>query len=132
MPAPKKAAARKAAVSDAEAIKGVWREVKNQDQVIQGVRTWTFQGDTVTISEDGKTYTGTFTLDESASPKSIDTHFEGYPVNKGIYELKGNVLRVKVLDSAVERPSKWDVENGYTLIELSRSPLLGQVPGEKK
>ena len=94
---------------------GTWREMRNQNRPVRG-KTWTFAGNTITIVEGENTYTGTFTYNEDAEPGEIDISFEGYPPNMAIYEIRGNTLMLKLLDTATTRSKKLRPERGYILI----------------
>lgn len=113
-------AATEIAPRAATPFEGKWREVKNQAAAVGGNKTWGFTGNTLTIREGDKTFSGTFTVDGTRSPREIDIQFDGYPVNKAIYELNGDMLTIKVLDSSVERASKMGIENGYIQIICSK------------
>jgi uncharacterized protein (TIGR03067 family) len=58
----------------------------------------TLKGDTfTTVSSEGKT-NGTYTIDPSKSPKTIDIKFTGGPLDgltmQGVYELEGDTYKV--------------------------------------
>lgn len=101
-------------------LEGTWREMRNQRQPVRVKKTWSFDGDRITIVDGDKVYSGTFRLIEDADPKGIDFVFEGFPVNAGIYFLKGNVLTMKLLDTAMDRPAKHGPEAGYRVIVCRR------------
>ncbi len=68
-------------------------------------------------TQEGKVVTrGTFTIDASQSPKHITAAFqEGGPTGgpvKGIYELKGDTLRVCVGTPELDRPTKFESPAG--------------------
>ncbi|MDP8247003.1 MAG: hypothetical protein P9M00_02605 [Candidatus Tritonobacter lacicola] len=98
---------------------GTWREMRNQNKPVRD-KTWTFEGNTITIIEGENTYTGTFTYNEDAEPGEINISFEGYPPNKAIYEIRGNTLMLKLLDTATTRSKKLRPERGYILIMCHR------------
>jgi uncharacterized protein (TIGR03067 family) len=95
---------------------GKWREIKNENTPVTSDKTWVFGGNTITIREGDRTYTGTFTYKEDREPKEIDIQFEECPLNRAIYAIDGNVMHVKLLDSRVERATKLGMEPGYTFI----------------
>jgi len=95
---------------------GKWREIKNEDKPVTWDKTWIFEGNTITIKDGGRTYTGTFTYKEDREPKEIDILFEEHPANRAIYAIDGNVMHIKLLDSRVERATKLGMEPGYTFI----------------
>jgi len=104
----------------AATIEGSWQEIRNENQAVTG-KTWTFAGNRVIIHDPETTYTGTFTMDESRDPKEIDFVFEGFPANQGIFLLTGDILTLKVRESAAERAKGFGVEKGYTLILCDRA-----------
>ena len=99
----------------ATSFEGAWREIRNENRPVRG-RTWTFQGDTITIDDPENTFTGTFTYNGDADPCEMDISFEGYPVNKAIYRLSGSMLMIKLMDTATARSSKLRPERGYIFI----------------
>jgi len=105
-----------AALGAVTSFAGKWREIKNENQPVIGDKTWAFEGKTITIKDGGRTYTGTFTYREDCEPKEIDIQFEGYPVNKAIYAIDGNVMHIKLLESKTERATKLGMEPGYTFV----------------
>ena len=120
-PAPVAPAAPEAAVPPSlAALEGTWREIRNNTQAVTG-KTWTFTGNRVAIRDGELSYTGTFAADPSRDPQEIDFTFEGYPVNQGICLLTGDLLTLKVRDSAAERAKKFGMEPGYTLILCERA-----------
>ncbi len=105
---------------------GTWREVRNQNKPVRGEKTWTFRADKITIDDGEDTYSGIFTHNEDADPKEIDIYFDGFPVNEGIYRLSGNMLMIKILDTARTRPKKLRYERGYILITCYREKKEGE------
>lgn len=97
-------------------FEGKWREIKNENRPVTSDKTWVFGGNTITIREGDRTYTGTFTYKEDREPKEIDIQFEEHPLNRAIYAIDENVMHVKLLDSRVERATKLGMEPGYTFI----------------
>ncbi|MCX6357597.1 MAG: hypothetical protein NT045_06970 [Candidatus Aureabacteria bacterium] len=113
-------AAPKASPAKAKApvtpFEGAWREVRNQGNETSGSKMWEFKGDTITIRDGGKIFAGTFSINESRTPKEMDFQFDGYPLNKAVYELTGDSFTIKVLDTAMERAAILGTQTGYTLI----------------
>jgi uncharacterized protein (TIGR03067 family) len=105
----------------ATALKGDWREFMNENNPVGGNKQWVFSDGTITIRDGARVFSGTFTCADDRDPKEIDIQFEGYPVNKGIYKLDGNILSVKVLDTAVERAKRFGIEGGYISIMCERA-----------
>jgi uncharacterized protein (TIGR03067 family) len=94
-----------AALGAVTSFAGKWREIKNENQPVIGDKTWAFEGKTITIKDGGRTYTGTFTYREDCEPKEIDIQFEGYPVNKAIYAIDGNVMHI-MCEKIKEAPTR--------------------------
>lgn len=113
---PAAAVSEPVAAGPAAVIEGKWREIKNENRPVTSDKTWVFAGNTIAIKDVDRTYSGTFTCREDRDPKEIDIAFEGYPVNKAIYAIDGNVMNIKLVDSRPERASKLGVEPGYTSI----------------
>ena len=101
-------------------LEGKWREIRNQRKPVREKRAWVFRGNTIEIDDGKDRYTGTFTINEEADPHEIDFHFEDYPVNRGVYSLKGDTLTLKLLETVAERPLNLRYESGYTLITCVR------------
>jgi uncharacterized protein (TIGR03067 family) len=75
----------------------------------------------------GAVYQGTFTVDASAKPMTIDMTFTAGPekgnVNHGIFELKGDTWRLCLNTLGKARPKKFAAAgSGNALQTLSRSP----------
>jgi len=83
-------------------------------------KMWIFGGDTITIKDDKRSYSGTFVSRGDREPKEIDIEFDGYPMNRAIYAIDGNVMNIKLNDSNPERAIKLGVEPGYTSIMCER------------
>jgi uncharacterized protein (TIGR03067 family) len=101
-------------------LEGMWREIKNESRPVTGDKTWTFAGDTITIRDGDSTYSGTFVYRDDREPKEIDIEFEGYPINKAIYAIDGNVMNIKLINAKPIRATKLGVEPGYTSIMCER------------
>lgn len=112
--------AKPKATVPAATIAGTWQEIQNENQPVTG-KTWTFAENKVVIHDGETTYTGTFSTEDSRDPREIDLTFEGYPPNQGIYLLTGDILTLKVRESAAERAKKFGIEKGYTLILCDRA-----------
>lgn len=113
---PAAAGLKPASTGPATTLEGKWREIKNENNPVTSDKTWAFEGNSITIKDVDRTYSGTFTCREDRNPKELDIAFEGYPMNKAIYAIDGNVMNVKLVDSRPERASKLGVEPGYTSI----------------
>lgn len=110
------AAGPKSVAGPVTSLEGAWREIKNENKPVTSDKTWAFEGDTITIKDVDRTYGGTFACRGDREPKEIDIEFEGYPMNKAIYAIDGNVLNIKLVDSKPARATKLGVEPGYTSI----------------
>ena len=109
-----------AAAGPVTTLEGKWREIKNENRPVTSDKTWIFEGNTIAIKDVDRTYSGTFTYRADRVPKVIDIEFEGYPLNKAIYAIDGNVMNIKLVDSKPERATKLGVEPGYTSIMCER------------
>ena len=84
-----------------QAVDGEFQGVRMNSASLQGM-VWKFSADKVSFSMLGKAMEATYTLQPSANPKIFD--FKGPETAiQGIYELKGDTLRVCC--SATERPT---------------------------
>ena len=117
---PPKPTVIKAPPEEITALTGEWREIKNQGKPVLREKNWLFRGSTVTIDDGREVYTGTFSLNNETDPREIDFQFEGHPVNQGIYKIDGDMLTIKVIDTAVSRAKDFELEDGYTLITCRR------------
>jgi RNA polymerase sigma factor (sigma-70 family) len=125
---------RPAVKPDGLAILGEWRVVRGDaqgkhlpDEIVAG-QVWAFDrlGITVTLP-GGESRRDGYALDLTASPKAIDLKFDRWPVGgavPGIYELKGDTLRVRYSKSSRGRPVAFESsgleERGTVLLELER------------
>ncbi|MDD5556184.1 MAG: hypothetical protein PHN82_02925 [bacterium] len=101
-------------------LEGVWREVTNEGAPVAGIRIWTFRDGAITITDDDETFAGAFTADTAGEPNALDMRFEGYPVNRAIFSVEGDMLTVKVLDTSEERATSFGIEPGYISIVCTR------------
>lgn len=121
-----------AVASDAETMQGVWKRVLGlrDGKPMTGAELdakVTIQGDRYTLTDGGTTMSGTFRLDETAKPKTIDlTEEEGPNQGKtvlGIYEIRaGNRHRLCLAPPGAARPTKFESRpgSGYLFEELER------------
>ena len=107
--------------SDKETLQGTWllvSEERNGEKLpkekIQGGK-FIFADDKITWLAEQETVTrkGTFTIDPEKKPKEIDLTFGDITV-KGIYELKGNTLKVVIAERG--RPTEFDSTGGGLLV----------------
>ena len=106
--------------NDREAIQGQWQVVfmeANGNVVQQGLAQLiqiVFEGDVMRTLPDNEEMR--FTLDPESSPATID--YAGDEPVKGIYELKGDTLRL--CESKGERPDDFESTQDTTLFRLKR------------
>lgn|SRR5262245_8367 len=109
-----------------EKLQGAWQPItaiergKEQTKEELKDRKITFKGDQITVKHGDKVHEVTFKLDPSKKPKEIDVtgkDDEGKErMMKGIYELKGNTLKVCLHMEGGDRPSKFESPEGSNLI----------------
>jgi uncharacterized protein (TIGR03067 family) len=114
------------AKKDQEKLQGEWTMQSGErdgeqfpDDLLKSLKR-TVTGDKYTITRDGETFAkGTYTLDPSQKPKTIDAKLEGndQPV-RGIYELDGDTLKICVAGPGEARPKEFatKAESGLTLV----------------
>jgi len=109
-----------------EKLKGTWKSV---DEKRQAVIVITDDSMTVTLKAGDKdrVYKGTYKLDPSQKPKTLDFMVsEGPDEHKGktslqIYELDGDKLKWCANEPGKDgRPKEFAAQGGYLLIELKR------------
>lgn len=116
------------ATKDATNIEGTWivvsasKDGKENDE-IKGEKI-TFKGGKVTVSKKKKNEEGTYKIDPSQNPKTIDVTGEGKDgTHRGIYKLDGDKLTLCIADEASEgRPKDFTAkeDDGKMVIELKR------------
>jgi uncharacterized protein (TIGR03067 family) len=98
---------------------------------------WVIKGDRILaeFNNDGKIHPGTFTIDASREPPAIDLVEQDGPedvkgkVQRGVYELDGDTLRVCVNPRAVtERPKELRTAAGEETMIL----IFKREPAEKE
>ncbi|MBI2680043.1 MAG: TIGR03067 domain-containing protein [Candidatus Solibacter usitatus] len=120
------------AAGDADTMQGFWKRIAG----IRDGKPMTgseldariaIEGDRYTLTQAGSTSSGTFRLNETAQPKTIDLMPEDGPDQGkpllGIYEIRaGNRHRVCFAAPGAARPSKFESKpgSGYLFEELER------------
>jgi uncharacterized protein (TIGR03067 family) len=122
--------APKAGDKDLEAsweVKSVVHDGKEQPTPPDGqTTTMTFKADSVIAKTGDKGLNGTFKVDASKKPRTIDVVHEDGPDKgkkvKGIYEVKDDELRVCVSDGDKDRPTEFSAKegSGWILITAKR------------
>jgi uncharacterized protein (TIGR03067 family) len=118
------------AKQEQERFQGTWRLVKFDlaegrslpGEVLAKSR-FTFQGDRLTVTEDGKLVDeATFTLDPTRTPKTIDVTAGRGPnkgkVSQGIYAFEGDTLKLCSAAPGQKRPTEFKTDRA------SRTALL--------
>jgi RNA polymerase sigma factor (sigma-70 family) len=110
-----------AAKADLEKLQGTWRLVAVEEAgkplppANFGRNThWDFSGITGKFTSGMRVMSGTVTLDPTKDPKWIDLTLGKDFVLQGIYELKGDTLRVFLLPTGTGRPSEFKTREGTT------------------
>jgi uncharacterized protein (TIGR03067 family) len=117
---------------DQDKIQGVWEttavELNGKDLAADGVKlTFTIKGDKATVEgneEAKRDYSGfTFKLDSTTNPKCIDMKVTAGDQKdtdlEGIYEFKGEELRLCIKLGAKERPAKFASPEGQNIALLT-------------
>jgi uncharacterized protein (TIGR03067 family) len=84
----------------------------------------TIKGDVSTVTRDDQPLAkGTFTLDPTKKPKTIDVKLEGGEMIKGIYELSGDTFKLCYGAPGGDRPKEFatTADNGFTLAVWKRA-----------
>jgi uncharacterized protein (TIGR03067 family) len=111
------------AQSELKKLQGAWTVIETQAEGQKGKPRlpveWVFRGNELFLMTRGKTVPrGFVTLDPSRKPKIIDVMVQGVPVSLGIYELKGNTL--KLCWTGTERPTAFAAQGNATVEVLER------------
>ncbi len=119
--------------SDAQKLQGTWNMVSlSMDgetlpaSAFRGAK-FVMEGYRFTSSGMGAVYAGTFEVDGAATPKAITLHFTDGPekgnVNRGIYELDGDRLRLCLNTRGGAAPARFAAEpgTGIALEELQHA-----------
>ncbi len=109
---------------EARVLEGKWNiaSLVEDGKVEEDRGTYAFKGGQVTFQiGGGKERIGPFKLDTKKSPKWIDMGLKGEVL--GIYELKGDMLRLCLAGPGKKRPAEFKStrEGGEALIELKRA-----------
>ena len=112
-----------AAASDFETLQGTWKLVagiRDGNPVIGAQQRLTIEGNHFSFTDSpavGTAGSGTFQLNESANPKTVDVSYtDGADQGKtalGIYEVRaGNRFRLCLASPGAARPSKLESKSG--------------------
>jgi uncharacterized protein (TIGR03067 family) len=117
---------------DQDKIQGVWEttavELNGKDLAADGVKlTFTIKGNKASVEgneEAKRDYAAfTFKLDPATNPKCMDMKITAGDQKdtdlEGIYELKGETLRLCIKLGAKERPAKFESPEGQNIALLS-------------
>jgi uncharacterized protein (TIGR03067 family) len=122
---------------DRELILGKWKVVqadangKHQPREVSTEQRWTFTPGRIAIDHgDGEKGEVAYKLDPAVRPRTVDLTFHGDPWRgatfHGIYELKGNRLKLCYTRAVGCRPADFDAtrrdERGTVLLVLERLP----------
>jgi uncharacterized protein (TIGR03067 family) len=110
--------------SDSDRIQGKWRLLEHYSDRVTipkeklKMLVVVIKGDTIVMSDGTKEEQYTFTLDPKKMPPEINIREGKLPALPGIYELKGDTLRIVTAD---KRPKEFPKQpGGYTLLVLQR------------
>jgi uncharacterized protein (TIGR03067 family) len=110
--------------SDQKKIQGTWTVVSGErdgkpipEEKTKSVRV-TFAGDQVTLAHGDESNKHTFKLNSSKNPKEIDVDFDGKP-GLGIYELKGDTLKIAHGEMGSPRPKDFTSKEGSGLTVMT-------------
>jgi uncharacterized protein (TIGR03067 family) len=111
--------------SDKEALQGTWitksgehNGEKFADNVLMNWEKLVFDDDSVT-RKGGEEWVLTYTLFPDKKPKQIDMMQNGHTF-EGVYELKGDSLKIAIRFNGSGRPSEISFAEGATLLVLER------------
>jgi uncharacterized protein (TIGR03067 family) len=111
---------------DKKALQGKWKVVsitRGPDILTPTDRYWAFEGEIVKTNTAEKPVSSTFTIDAGKSPKAIDMKYKELGSRLCIYELKGDDLKLCLIDvSGAPRPKEFSStdKNGQTLMVFKR------------
>jgi uncharacterized protein (TIGR03067 family) len=105
-----------------ERFEGAWKMIAMEAEGMK-VPEETFKntklilkGDKFTFTDGSATYKGTYKVDVSKKPKTIDITFEEGPEKRntvwGIYELEGDVYKVCLVEGNKKRPTEFTAKPG--------------------
>jgi uncharacterized protein (TIGR03067 family) len=116
--------------NDIDLLQGTWTistlEADGQQMPVPENAHIVIKGNRFTSSGMGAEYAGTLELDASASPRRLDMKFDtGHArgtINLGIYELKGDKLKLCLATRGTVRPKKFTTTpgSGFALETLTR------------
>jgi uncharacterized protein (TIGR03067 family) len=110
--------------TDKEKIQGDWKLVSQvadgkEEDLPEGGMTLTFKGDKIAATVNGKQdREEPFKLNEGKDPREIDVVKEDLTV-RGLYELKGDTLRMAFLEGFEKRPASF-TDKGVGVLTFKR------------
>jgi RNA polymerase sigma factor (sigma-70 family) len=111
--------AEDAGKDDLKKLQGTWRLVAAEEggkavppQNFGRDTHWVFDGTKATFTSGKRVLTGTVTLDPAKDPRWIDLTVGKDFVLRGIYELKGDTLRLSLPPAGAERPTEFRTREG--------------------
>ena len=120
-------------------LQGEWTltslEMDGEDAPVSGGIA--IDGDRFRAIGMGADYSGTVELDEAAKPRHIDLIFTDGPeagnLNRGIYELSGDTLRLCLNMAGKARPRSFSTKPGSgNALEVFRRGAIDATPSEPK
>jgi len=113
---------------------GTWPLLKIDGVAASFISIWTFSESTVTIQTEGQTFTGSYSVDQTKNPKTMDLPA---PCEVCIPEMQylaiydfpsSSSLIIKVTNGNYVRATNFNVEPGYSLGEFAKERQLNNSP----
>jgi uncharacterized protein (TIGR03067 family) len=116
------AADAKKPADDKAKLQGTWAvvamEIEGRKVPHERVKSFTFDGDKITSQRKDGSGTGTFKLDPTQKPPHIDLIFDGKVINRMLYRLDGDMLKLNGDRKGEVRPKSY--EAAAVIVTLKR------------
>jgi uncharacterized protein (TIGR03067 family) len=115
---------------DLELFQGRWEAVAAQSmdgkplsEELLKTTNLVVKGDTFTMKSGGTTIDGTFKIDPTKKPKTIDVFVQGseVPSARGIYEINGDTRKSCFVEGSKARPDGFRKGEGFLLLEWKKA-----------
>jgi uncharacterized protein (TIGR03067 family) len=103
---------------DGEAIQGTWI-IQSGGDATGGTMVFKRSEITMQFPKNKDAFKGTFKLDPTKNPKQIDLQMKGGELNRGIYVLDGDTLKIFAVPGP-DRPSTFPKDSSPGLVVLKR------------
>jgi uncharacterized protein (TIGR03067 family) len=126
-------------MTDKEKLKGTWQAVSGEeggkalaDDFVKNYKA-VFTDDKVKLSATGDKGEGTYTIDQTKKPKTIDIRVSDTEKAIGIYEVDGDTLKLCMVEDkdGNARPTEFAGKDKAILIEFKRQPTEKKEPDKK-